>query len=546
MAAKENSYIEEVKEQLNRIVSTPAFKSSRILSGFLEFVTEKTLEGEEDEIKEYSIAISVLSRNIDFNPQLDAIVRIHAGRLRRALKEYYHETGREDPIRIEIPKGSYIPTFQPQNKIENSNGIDNGHEKIKLVRSKPVITVFPFRNIGKDSSRDFFADGLGEQLSTELTSFHDLSVISYYSSRHVASKTTDVKEAAVLLGAKYVLTGTIQSEPKHLRIWVQLILGSNGEQLWAKSFERNNTASALFEIQNEIVKNILTAIGGYYGAIFRDIMKVPDNNHSNGTENYDAIFWYYHWQKVSTKEVLEKTIHALEAAVKADPDYALAWAMLGELYMDDKVHELKKIANPREEGLKCALRAIALDPNCQHGYQSLAWIYLFHHNKKDCLKAVEQCIAINPNAADMMGAMGFVLICAGEFERGFNLLHDSIQHNPYGPWWFNAGFILYSLYKKEYLNAYHWAEKIDMPGLFWDPLLKVVTLGHLDRIEEAGKNLKLLTKMLPDPDNQVKDIIESFLLSPDLNNEILEGLKKAGLNSDPHKTTSNLKDRSLN
>ena len=122
---------------------------------------------------------------------------------------------------------------------------------------------------------------------------------------------------------------------------------------------RNNTASGLFEIQNEIVRNILTAIGGYYGAIFRDVLKAPYNNQANGIEIYDAIFWYYHYQKVFTKEVYQKAINALEAAVKADPNYALAWAMLGELYLDDKAMEFKKIDNPIEEGLKCALRAVS-------------------------------------------------------------------------------------------------------------------------------------------------------------------------------------------
>ena len=75
------------------------------------------------------------------------------------------------PIVIEIPKGSYIPVFQPKNKIETSR--INIVEKVKPARNKPVVAVFPFRNISQDSSRDFFADGLGEQLSTELTWFHD-------------------------------------------------------------------------------------------------------------------------------------------------------------------------------------------------------------------------------------------------------------------------------------------------------------------------------------------------------------------------------------
>jgi len=544
MRAKENSYISEIKAQLKRVVSTPAFKSSRILSGFLEFVIEKTLAGKEDEIKEYSIGISVLSRNIDFNPQLDAIVRIHAGRLRRALKEYYYDAGKNDPIVIEIPKGSYIPVFQPKNKIEPN--LIKGVEKVKPTRFKPVVAVLPFRNISQDSSRDFFADGLGEQLSTELTLFHEFAVISYYSSRHVASKTNDVKEAAMMLGAKYVLTGTIQHDNEHLRIWVQLILCDNGEQVWAKSFQRNNTASGIFEIQNEIVKSILTAIGGYYGAITRDMMKLPDDNHTNSLEINDAVYLYYHYQKVWSTEALQKAINALEAAVKADPEYALAWAMLGELYLDDKVLALKKIKNPLEEGLKCALRAINIDPKCQHAYQALAWIYLFYHNREECLRSVDKCITINPNTADVWGAMGFVLICAGEFDRGFILLQDAIDHNPYGPHWFNAGFVFYFLYKKDYQSANHWVEKIDVPQLLWDPLLKAAIQGHLNRTEEAAKNLKLLNQMLPDPANQVTDIIGSFLLSNDLKKGILEGLKKAGINSLSQKKISALKGSSLN
>jgi TolB-like protein len=530
MGTIENLPEAEIREQLNRILSWSAFKSSRVLSGFLKFVTDTTLAGKEQEIKEYSIGIQVLSRNSDFNPQLDSIVRIHAGRLRRALKEYYYEYGRKDPVLIEIPKGSYIPVFLLQNSRPDSENKETAfQETIKLTAKKPVIAVLPFRNISQNSSRDFFADGLGEQLSTELTWFHDLTVMSYYSSRHASGLTGDIKETARLLGAQYLIAGSTQNDETHLRIRVQLIQGNNAEQLWAQSFERNNTVSGLFEIQNEIVRSILTAIGGYYGAIFRDVYKTLRHNKANGIETYDAIFWYYHYQKVATKTVMQNTISALEAAVKADPEYALAWAMLGEIYLDDKIYEFTKIDNPVEEGLKCALRSVNIDPLCQHGYQALAWIYLFYHNHEECLKVVDQCIAINPNAADMTGGMGFVLTCAGEFERGFKLLQDSVLHNPYCPWWFNGGFVFYFLVKKQYQEALHWAEKLNVPELLWDPLLKASVLGHLNRVEEADRNLKLLVQIIPDAGCQVKGILESFLLSTELNKEILEGLKKAGL-----------------
>ena len=127
----------------------------------------------------------------------------------------------------------------------------------------------------------------------------------------------------------------------------------------------------------------------------------------------------------------------MQAAVKEDPQYALAWAMLGELYLDDKAMEFQKIENPIEEGLQYARRAVSIDPNCQHGYMALAWIYLFHHNRQASLKAADQAMAINPNSADVVGAMGFVYVCAGEFEKGFELLNDSIEHNPFCPWWYH-------------------------------------------------------------------------------------------------------------
>ena len=511
-------------------------KSSGILSSFLKFVVDETLAGRDREIKEYSIGVNVLSRKPDFNPQLDSIVRMHAGRLRRALNEYYNDNGKKDLIRIEIPKGGYVPLFQSHKAIENSESA----EKINPTRNRPVVSVLPFRNINKDSSRDFFADGFGEQLCTDLTQFHDLAVISYYSSRHVAANTVDVKEAAKLLGAKYIVTGSIQNDKKHLWVRVQVNLGDNGEQLWTKSFERNNTASGLFEIQNEIVKSISKAIGGFYGVIFRDIFQAPHSGRANGIEIYDAIFWYYNYQKVPTMEVFQNTINALEAAVQADPDYALAWAMLGEVYLDGKAYEFKKMENQAEEGLKCALHAVSLDPNCQHAYMVLAWAYLFHHKREECLKAAVQCIALNPNAVDKVGGAGFIFICAGEFERGYELLNDSILHNPYCPWWFYAGFVFYYLHKKDYQRAFDCAEKIDVPILFWDPLLKTAALGHLNLTEDAGRMLNRFTQLMPDAHSQVKNVLESFLLSHDLNNEILEGLRKAGLKKEHQKSSVKL------
>src|ERR1700733_6887021 len=100
--------------QLQKIFRCPAFSVSDILRRFLSYIIEETLAGRSNTIKEYTIAVNVLNKPVGFKPQQDAIVRIHAGRLRRALNYYYKETGNADELEISVPKGSYVPVFGSQ------------------------------------------------------------------------------------------------------------------------------------------------------------------------------------------------------------------------------------------------------------------------------------------------------------------------------------------------------------------------------------------------------------------------------------------------
>lgn len=102
----------DARSALARIVTSEAFRSAPQLAAFLTFVVEKALAGEAHEVKGYTIATQALGRGTDFDPQLDPIVRVEAGRLRRALDAYYANAGRDDRLRITIPRGSYVPAFE--------------------------------------------------------------------------------------------------------------------------------------------------------------------------------------------------------------------------------------------------------------------------------------------------------------------------------------------------------------------------------------------------------------------------------------------------
>ncbi len=101
----------EIREELKRILESPLFSKAKKRSRFLEFICEQTLQGNAEKLNEYLIGVDVYERGADFNPQADAIVRVQASEIRRALKEYFSDTGRQDPWRIDVPAGAYVPVF---------------------------------------------------------------------------------------------------------------------------------------------------------------------------------------------------------------------------------------------------------------------------------------------------------------------------------------------------------------------------------------------------------------------------------------------------
>src|SRR6476469_723973 len=99
----------EARDALGRVLCSEEFRASPNLTAFLRFIVERTLEGREDSIKAYTVATEVLGRPESFDPQVDPIVRVEATRLRRSLERYYGRC--TDPVVIDIPRGSYVPTF---------------------------------------------------------------------------------------------------------------------------------------------------------------------------------------------------------------------------------------------------------------------------------------------------------------------------------------------------------------------------------------------------------------------------------------------------
>jgi adenylate cyclase len=138
---------------------------------FIGFVVNEALEGRASQLKGYTIAVAVYGRSESFDPQIDPIVRVEAGRLRRALAHYYLTTGKNDPVRIEIPKGGYIPTFQTARMPTSEDKEHTSKVRPAAPPSRPSIAVMPLINLTGNKEQEYFAEGLRGQGPRRAVSF---------------------------------------------------------------------------------------------------------------------------------------------------------------------------------------------------------------------------------------------------------------------------------------------------------------------------------------------------------------------------------------
>ena len=256
-----------VREQLVRILTSGPFRQSGRRQRFLEYLVNETLAGRGERLKGYSLALAVFDRPETFDPTTDPLVRVEAARLREKLREYYGTDGQDDLIHIGLPKGTYTPQIEfrqpatpgtrldrpdattPDRPLDPSQGSVASQPRARKtsfgvlaasiiavllvllagfsawrwwVPSTPLsekasIAVLPFESIGNDPKWDRFADGITEDIVTDLSHSKDLFVVARNSMEVYRGKPADVRTVGRDLGVRYLLEGSIQPSGDQIR-----------------------------------------------------------------------------------------------------------------------------------------------------------------------------------------------------------------------------------------------------------------------------------------------------------------------------------------
>jgi adenylate cyclase len=517
-----------VRDQLARILASDEFQATDRVRDFLRFIVEETLAGRSDQLKGYTIATAVMDRGDDFDPGQDPIVRIQAGRLRRALERYYLVAGGDDPIVIDVPKGRYVPRFTARGVGDRSGSPATDSAGRPAQAREPAVAVLPLRNLTGNPDQMFLAVGLVEELVTELNRYQDLTVIPCYRALAMADPPADPDDYCRSLGARFLLAGSVRRDAESAKVAMNLIDAATDRQIWAGSFKHSLEAARLIETQERIAHEVVAAIASEHGIISRRLAAELRQKSPNELSTYEALLRYYAYMITASPQENVRCLAALRKAVDREPDYGPAWSALSSLYSQAFIRDAPGFDDPLATGLDYASRGAALEPQRQGSRLVLAYALLLGDDLAAFREEADLTVALNPANPYATGTIGYMKILAGDFAEGRELLDHAMTAQPIHPQWFRHAVYLDHFQRADYEGALEAVRGHDETG-FWYLALVAAALGKLRRVDEAAPWLERLLAEKPDLPGRAEELISRSIKVQRLVEDILDGLGRCGM-----------------
>ncbi|CAN7487952.1 hypothetical protein [Rhizobium sp. LjRoot258] len=577
-----NPTVNEIRDQIERILSSGEFHAPDRGRRFLEFIVEETLSGRADYLKAYTIAQEVFARDTSFDAQNDPVVRIEAGRIRRALERYYLVAGHADSIVVTIPKGGYVPSFgyaegacEPTAQVVSAPSTplerDPTEPAPAPVRSPPTryrrwiwyatavstaivgvigflhaprlsltappplsssavssdgtqprIMVEPFQNVpGKAASADI-AQGLTDEVVGQLTKFREIVVI--------APRTQQGSQAEE---PWFALQGSVRLEADKMRLIARLIRRADGAVIWADDYDADLRERNLLEVETDVAQRIATTIAQPYGIAFQPYVSKVGKPDSGDWEAYSCALSYYAYRAELDPRMHTAVRDCLKQAIRRLPTNSTYWALLSLIYLDEVrfQYQLRAQSSPRplELAADAAKRAVDLDPQNARALQALMLASFFSNDVDAALRAGAAAYAINPNDTEVAGEYGFRLAMSGKWDTGCELISGAISRNPGPRGYYEVGMALCAYMRGDNQAAELWARMADLKYNPMHHLVLLAILGASGKLDEARSEQDWLRMNAPVLMEDIRKEVALRLHRPQDQEHFLDGLRASGV-----------------
>jgi TolB-like protein/Tfp pilus assembly protein PilF len=390
------------------------------------------------------------------------------------------------------------------------------------------VAVLPFKYSGGIAEISALAEGLTEEIVTGLSRFSYLKVIARGATSRYANESVDVRSAGKELGARYVMEGSLRQAGSKLRLAVQLVDAVSGAHLWAETYERAFAPEDLFSLQDDLVPRIVSTVADQNGVLTRRMSETLRSKSEDDLTPHEAALRAFTYFECVTPEEHAVVRRILERAVREAPDYADCWAMLSLMYSVEFADGFNPEPNPLDRALAAAERAVHLAATHALGHYALAFVYFLRKETSSFQAEAEKALALNPMDGSVMGIVGVLINCAGELERGCQMVEAAMQLNPNHSALFRWAAFTKAYAQRKYAEALECAVRINMPNYFYAYAARAGVLGQLGQREAAQKELRQLLALRPDFATAARGEYAKWHDSETVEH-MLEGLRKAGL-----------------
>ena len=390
-------------------------------------------------------------------------------------------------------------------------------------REAPSIAVLPFVNLSRDDGQEYFADGITEDIITELNRFQPLFVIARNSSFAFKGQAIEPAEAGRKLDVQFIVQGSVRKSGNRLRISAQLIEAETGNHLWAERYDRD--LADIFAVQDEVASTVATMVPGHV-EIAKRIQS--ERQTTKDTDAYDLVlraswFLYNDFASSEAERLLLK-------ALAIDPTYAVAHAKLAIYYAYGLFVDGQSIrdvsAKTRRHG-EAATRH-ASGNAMVHAILGEAYVMIGEHTL--AAHHVDKALSLNPNGFEIMTHAAEVKACLGDPQAGLELIDRALQNDPYGSMSYRENKFDINYIAGRYETALEQLIGWPEPPLHMI-LSKAAALAQSGRMAEAGAEVRHFESKRPAhwDKAEIAHAYGRMCANPKDGERWLEGFRKAGL-----------------
>ncbi|MCF1708256.1 hypothetical protein L0V05_05415 [Tabrizicola sp. J26] len=487
---------------MQRLLSSPSFDASERNRRFLRYIVDETGAGRGERIKAYAIALEVFDRPPEFDPLLDPIVRIEAMRLRRSLDRFYLLEGPSGGLRLNIPKGRYIPILEPAARAVSPNDTH-----------VPRLLVTPLVCDEDSIEARKFSEAFVHDLIVDLSRFPSLAVFSAAEESH---------------SVDYVLRSNASERPTHINVCLHLLRAADQRVLWADRFEVARREEGFWSEMN-VSASVARTLAQAYGVIFSVQADTPSADLRDAPSSYSAVHLFLDYWRSLDELGMNASEAALEGAMSLEPNNAEVRACLSLLHTNRARFRLIPSLQSRAElhrAMELAAEALELAPCGSWGYYALGLSYWFQGDIAGALSSLDHAVALNPNDMMLLAELGHRYAMRMDWDRAVPMLNAAYTASPSLPQSNQVGLFLYHFHHRRFDLARAAALKIrDLP-VPHGALAMAAVSGELGDQQTGREALDQLERIKPGYLGFVRDDLRERNLHPTLIEEVLAGIEK--------------------